>query len=165
MTDKQQAFADHYTDPPSPGLGNATKSAELAGYSKNSARQQGSALLSNPAIKAAIAQRQKRASEDAAFSRAQAITELLDMSKRYEERAHGGSATRVELEALELACRIAGHLDQPDPNGVGAGVYAYIGTPPPGVTTPEGRNTIEAGEAFSRGRTRLDHPNALPPSR
>lgn len=54
LTIKQKKFADEYIK-----LGNATQAAINAGYSKRSAKQTGSRLLTNPAIKAYIAERMK----------------------------------------------------------------------------------------------------------
>ena len=51
MNPKQKRFCEHYAQ-----TLNATKSAEFAGYAKNSARQQGARLLSDVNIKAEIAQ-------------------------------------------------------------------------------------------------------------
>lgn len=53
LTDKQRAFVDHYI---STGY-NATQAAKAAGYSKKTARQQGSENLSKPDIRAALSYR------------------------------------------------------------------------------------------------------------
>jgi phage terminase small subunit len=51
LTDKQEAFVEHYcTD----GQWNATKAAQLAGYSPKTAEQQASRLLSKVKVKEAI---------------------------------------------------------------------------------------------------------------
>lgn len=54
FTARQERFIVEYV-----ANGNATRSAIAAGYSENSARQQGSDLLSNPAVAAEIARRKE----------------------------------------------------------------------------------------------------------
>jgi len=58
LTLRQQFFLRHYTDPESPGFGNATRAAELAGYTaregSNQLAVQGHNNLRNPSIRQAI---------------------------------------------------------------------------------------------------------------
>lgn len=60
MNARQQRFVDEFLK-----LGNATQAAIAAGYSKKTAKQIGSRLLSNVAVAAAIAKRQTKAAAKA----------------------------------------------------------------------------------------------------
>lgn len=80
LTIKQKKFADEYIK-----LGNATQAAINAGYSKRSAKQTGSRLLTNPAIKAYIAERMKELEEEAIADQKEILKGLTRQARREEK--------------------------------------------------------------------------------
>lgn len=73
LTPKQAAFVGYYLGP---AKGNATKAAELAGYSKKTARVIGGENLLKPAISDAIAERQERLASELELSQENIAREL-----------------------------------------------------------------------------------------
>lgn len=71
MNYKQRRFALEYAQ-----CGNATKAAERAGYSPNGARTQGSIVLADPEVQAAIAEHERDAAYTAGLTKAKLIREI-----------------------------------------------------------------------------------------
>ena len=93
MNDKRQAFVAEYLIDM-----NATQAATRAGYSAQSARQQGQRLLSNAAIKDAIAKAQVKREQKTGVTAAWVL-------KRLQEEASAGdidTPNQARIRALEL---------------------------------------------------------------
>ena len=73
LTPRQQRFADAYVL-----TGNASEAAREAGYSERTARQQGSRLLSNVAVSAAIAERQAVHAQELGVTKQAIIDQLQE---------------------------------------------------------------------------------------
>lgn len=77
MTPKQQRFVDEYLIDL-----NATQAAIRAGYSAKTAQEQGSRLLSNAMIKAAVAAGQQKTSDDLGITREWILQKLKQNVER-----------------------------------------------------------------------------------
>lgn len=100
LNDKQKSFIEYYLR----GL-SATKAAEKAGYSVNTAHAQGCALMKHPEITKLIAKRQKQAIAHTNLSQAFLMNELKEIITSKEEK------TTDRLKAIELAGRYLGMWD------------------------------------------------------
>ena len=101
LTEKQAAFVREY-----PIDMNGTQAAIRAGYSKNGARQQGSALLAIPAVQAAV-----RAALDE-MSRNTVVTKawLLEQAVSIQREARADKAHSAAVSAAKLAAQLSGNL-------------------------------------------------------
>jgi len=99
LTPKQQRFVEEYLVDL-----NATQAAIRAGYSERTADQQGSRLLANVKVKAAIAVAVERRSEDTGITAAWALQRL----KREAEYTGKGSSHAARVAALGLAMKHLG---------------------------------------------------------
>ena len=99
MTDKQKLFCIYYVD-----TLNQTKAAELAGYSKRSARQSGTDCMKNPAIRAEIEQlfRETTISRDEVTSilTKLAKTDISDYTDQYTMK-NGEVRQYVDIEKMK----------------------------------------------------------------
>ena len=75
LNPKQQLFCEHYAI-----TRNGTKSAELAGYSSNSAKQQGSRLLTNVDVKTKIADLLEASEKENGITLGRVMNELASVS-------------------------------------------------------------------------------------
>lgn len=98
---KQQRFVEEYMLDL-----NATQAAARAGYSRHTAKVQGSHLLSVPAIKVAIAERQARAAATAELTEAWVITGIKETYAKAVAAEQFNAASRC----LDLAARHLGML-------------------------------------------------------
>ena len=80
LTIKQKKFADEYIK-----TGNATQSANNAGYSKKTARKIGSENLTKPDIKAYIDERMKELDEEAIADQKEILKGLTRQARREEK--------------------------------------------------------------------------------
>ena len=97
MNERQRRFAQHYA-----ATGNATEAAELAGYSPDTARAQGSRLLTNVNVKNYIAELQEEAEEGRVASLREVKTFWSCVMSDENEK------TTDRLKASELLARSAG---------------------------------------------------------
>jgi hypothetical protein len=164
---RQQAFVDIYTNPESRGFGNATKAAELAGYSKKTAGPQGRRLLRNVTVSEEVRRRQQAAAKAAELDRETFIHHALQMARAgwldengqpvMEPRGVDGQGKPVLLPAkpnsanvkgLELAARAAGLLDTEEAGAETKPVHnIYIGAELPPTRRPARLEEIETDGA------------------
>ena len=97
MNTKRQRFVDAYL---TEAAGNATKAAEIAGYSPKTAGQQGYMLLKDPEIKAAVAERAQALAVQADITAERILSETADVA--YAKVDLKGSD---KIKALELLGR------------------------------------------------------------
>jgi phage terminase small subunit len=82
LTDKQAKFVDEYLID-----FNATQAAIRAGYAKNSAKQQGSRLLTNDDIRNEVARRGQQTADELGLTRGYVLTRLRETIERSLEGA------------------------------------------------------------------------------
>lgn len=96
---RKQAFVDAYLVEP-----NATRAAVLAGYSKKTAKQQGSRLLSSVDVRAALEERNAKRAEKAHLSGEKVLADIDRLAKKAEEAGEYNAAIKGrELLGKHLA--------------------------------------------------------------
>lgn len=107
LTAKQILFCAEY----SKDL-NCTQAAIRAGYSKNSARQQGARLLSNAAIRKAIDQQLERRIEEVKYDATALLLDALEVFHASRERALRSDAEAKDVMAFKGMAEVIGkHVD------------------------------------------------------
>lgn len=92
LNDRQRAFVDAYLVDP-----NATKAAEAAGYSKRTAQEQGSRLLSNAIVAAEIKRRQAQRADRAKLTAHEVLREIDTLAS-----SDIGQVFDLDAEALRM---------------------------------------------------------------
>ena len=100
LNKKQHKFIDEYLIDL-----NATEAAIRAGYSKKTARQQGSRLLTNDDISAEVKRRQKASSKNAKKTRDDIIEDLETVVNKY---LMAGNLTTNALKAIDMLSKMQG---------------------------------------------------------
>ena len=108
---RQRTFVNAYTCGAAGVHGNATKAAGAAGYRQP--HVQGSRLLKNVRVSAAIEEKQAAAGAAAELSLKQYVQHCLDQALWY--RGHGQRPDSASVRALELAGRALGYLERREP--------------------------------------------------
>ncbi len=169
LTARQLAFVKAFTDPSdTKTLGNATRAAIAAGYSRKKARDRGYKLLRLPKIRGAIAKLNDETREMIVLDRSGFILRTLEQADAwkdedgfpraetharkdgtlYEREARPSSA---EVKALELAGRAAGHVGEDRTPGVQVNTF-LIALPNKAATAEEWLEQHTRGTYGSGGR-------------
>jgi len=149
MNTKRQRFVDAYL---TEAAGNATKAAEIAGYSPKTAGQQGYMLLKDPEIKAAVAERAQALAVQADITAERILSETADVA--YAKVDLKGSD---KIKALELLGRYRKLWEDKRGDSKPQGVTVRIGfmtmpEQPPTVITVEPSNDVRNDAELDRHR-------------
>jgi phage terminase small subunit len=98
LTDKQQAFVDHYLTKL-----NATEAAKAAGYSKKTAKSMGYENLTKPHIKAAIAEGRKKQQKRVEITQDMVVEGLLKEAQREDNASHSARVQAWKALGKHLA--------------------------------------------------------------
>jgi hypothetical protein len=118
MNTKRQRFVEAYL---TVAAGNATKAAEIAGYSPKSARVQGSQLLTYPDVRQALEARQQQLAARADQKADEWMAEIDRVAF-----AKVDITERGKMKALELKGRALGRYQTDKGNGHG-GIIVNVG--------------------------------------
>jgi phage terminase small subunit len=105
LSAKQQDFVNEYLID-----GNATRSAEQAGYSRKTAPEQGSRLLKNVKVKAELERKKAKVTKKLEYSRESIIQTLLDIME-----ANKDQRPTITIKAIEVINKMSG-FDIPEEN-------------------------------------------------
>jgi hypothetical protein len=118
MNEKRRRFVEAYL---TEAAGNATKAAEIAGYSPKSARVQGSQLLTYPDVRRALEARQQQLAARADQKADEWMAEIDRVAFAQVEVTERG-----KMKALELKGRALGRYQTDKGNGPG-GIIVNVG--------------------------------------
>lgn len=99
LTEMQRKFAEYYVQ-----TGNATQSAVLAGYSKDTASSQGSRLLNNVKVKKLIVEIRQEEGEEYDMDLEMVKEELTKIIQDPKTKAH------YKIEAMQMMARLKGWM-------------------------------------------------------